>query len=165
MHRIDKETSGLLAFAKTKLAERELQALFRAHDVERTYLCVAHGKMIPFLPVLELLRGYFGITEQDTDQVAREKIAGRLLLLDRELTEALPLVFDFLGIADPAEPPPRMDPEARQRQLFAAARRLIQVQSQREPGVVLVEDMHWVDGGSEAFFATSKRCPGRAAFS
>ena len=115
--------------------------------------CVAHGKMIPFLPVLELLRGYFGITEQDTDQVAREKIAGRLLLLDRELTEALPLVFDFLGIADPAEPPPRMDPEARQRQLFAAARRLIQVQSQREPGVVLVEDMHWVDGGSEAFFA------------
>jgi 23S rRNA pseudouridine1911/1915/1917 synthase len=45
VHRIDKETSGLLAFAKTKLAERELQALFRAHDVERTYLCVAHGKM------------------------------------------------------------------------------------------------------------------------
>jgi 23S rRNA pseudouridine1911/1915/1917 synthase len=45
VHRIDKETSGLLAFAKTKLAERELQALFRAHEVERTYLCVAHGKL------------------------------------------------------------------------------------------------------------------------
>jgi len=45
VHRIDKETSGLLAFAKTKLAERELVALFRAHDVERTYLCVAHGRV------------------------------------------------------------------------------------------------------------------------
>jgi 23S rRNA pseudouridine1911/1915/1917 synthase len=45
VHRIDKETSGLLAFAKTKLAERELQALFRAHEVERTYLCVAHGRV------------------------------------------------------------------------------------------------------------------------
>lgn len=44
VHRIDKETSGLLAFAKSKLAERELQALFRAHDVERTYLCVVHGE-------------------------------------------------------------------------------------------------------------------------
>ncbi len=43
VHRIDKETSGLLAFAKSKLAERELQALLRAHDVERSYLCVAHG--------------------------------------------------------------------------------------------------------------------------
>jgi 23S rRNA pseudouridine1911/1915/1917 synthase len=46
VHRIDKETSGLLAFAKTKLAERELQALFRAHDVERTYVCVAHGRVL-----------------------------------------------------------------------------------------------------------------------
>jgi 23S rRNA pseudouridine1911/1915/1917 synthase len=45
VHRIDKETSGLLAFAKTKLAERTFQALFRAHDVERTYLCVVHGHL------------------------------------------------------------------------------------------------------------------------
>jgi 23S rRNA pseudouridine1911/1915/1917 synthase len=45
VHRIDKETSGLIAFAKTKLAERELQTLFRSHDVERTYLCVAHGEV------------------------------------------------------------------------------------------------------------------------
>jgi 23S rRNA pseudouridine1911/1915/1917 synthase len=43
VHRIDKDTSGLLAFAKTRRAEAALQALFRAHDVERTYLCVAHG--------------------------------------------------------------------------------------------------------------------------
>ena len=45
VHRIDKETSGLLCFAKTKLAERALGARFRAHDVERTYLAVAHGAM------------------------------------------------------------------------------------------------------------------------
>jgi 23S rRNA pseudouridine1911/1915/1917 synthase len=43
VHRIDKDTSGLLCFAKTKLAERALQDLFRGHDVDRTYLCVAHG--------------------------------------------------------------------------------------------------------------------------
>jgi 23S rRNA pseudouridine1911/1915/1917 synthase len=45
VHRIDKETSGLIAFAKTKLAERVLEAQFRAHEVERTYLCVAHGRV------------------------------------------------------------------------------------------------------------------------
>jgi 23S rRNA pseudouridine1911/1915/1917 synthase len=43
VHRIDKETSGLLAFAKSKLAERGMATLFRTHEVERTYLCVAHG--------------------------------------------------------------------------------------------------------------------------
>jgi 23S rRNA pseudouridine1911/1915/1917 synthase len=45
VHRIDKETSGLLAFAKTKVAERALQTQFRAHEVERTYVCVAHGRV------------------------------------------------------------------------------------------------------------------------
>jgi len=45
VHRIDKETSGLLCFAKSKAAERGLEALFRAHDVDRLYLCVAHGQV------------------------------------------------------------------------------------------------------------------------
>jgi 23S rRNA pseudouridine1911/1915/1917 synthase len=43
VHRIDKETSGLLVFAKTKRAERGLAMQFRTHAVERMYLCVAHG--------------------------------------------------------------------------------------------------------------------------
>ena len=45
VHRIDKETSGLLLFAKTKTAERFLQARLRQHDLERSYLCVAHGEV------------------------------------------------------------------------------------------------------------------------
>lgn len=45
VHRIDKETSGLLLFAKTRQAERALQLLWRKHDIERRYLCVVHGRM------------------------------------------------------------------------------------------------------------------------
>ncbi|MSP59230.1 MAG: RluA family pseudouridine synthase [Myxococcales bacterium] len=45
VHRIDKDTSGLIVFAKTKPAEKGLAELFRAHDVERTYLCVVHGTL------------------------------------------------------------------------------------------------------------------------
>lgn len=45
MHRIDKDTSGLIAFAKTKRAEKALAAQFRAHTIERTYVCVAHGRV------------------------------------------------------------------------------------------------------------------------
>ncbi|HEY3359438.1 MAG TPA: RluA family pseudouridine synthase [Polyangia bacterium] len=43
VHRIDKETSGLIAFAKSKPAEIGLAAQFRDHTVRRLYLCVAHG--------------------------------------------------------------------------------------------------------------------------
>lgn len=43
VHRIDRATSGLLAFAKTKKAELGLAAQLRAHTMERMYICVAHG--------------------------------------------------------------------------------------------------------------------------
>jgi len=43
VHRIDRATSGLLMFAKSKRAELALAAQLRVHSMERTYLCVAHG--------------------------------------------------------------------------------------------------------------------------
>src|SRR5262249_47167110 len=112
---------------------------------------VAHGKQIPLLPMLELFRAFFGITGRDPERVAREKIAGRLLLLDETLREELPLVFDLLGVSDPEHPAPSMDPEALQRRLFAVARRVVQADGQREPNVMVIEDLHWIDAASETF--------------
>ena len=112
---------------------------------------VAHGKAIPFLPILRLFRAFFGITEQDSDATARERIAGRLLLLDERLRESLPLTFEFLGVSDPGNPAPRIDPEARQRQMFDLVRRVTQARGQKETTVTLLEDLHWFDGGSAAF--------------
>ncbi|HVO22332.1 MAG TPA: adenylate/guanylate cyclase domain-containing protein [Candidatus Margulisiibacteriota bacterium] len=121
-------------------------AVYEAH-------CVSHGKMIPFLPILEMLRGYFGVTEQDGAEETRRKVAGTLLLLEPDLTDDLPLLLDFLGVPDPQHPAPRIDPEARQRQLVTIAQRVMQVRSRREPAVLLIEDLHWIDGGSEGFLA------------
>jgi 23S rRNA pseudouridine1911/1915/1917 synthase len=45
VHRIDRATSGLLMFAKTKRAEQGLAAQLRTHTMERMYICVAHGTM------------------------------------------------------------------------------------------------------------------------
>ena len=47
VHRIDKDTSGLLCFAKTKLAERGLHRVFKEHLAEREYVAVAHGRVRP----------------------------------------------------------------------------------------------------------------------
>jgi adenylate cyclase len=112
---------------------------------------VAHGKTIPFLLVFELMRGYFGITNQDSDEMARDKIAGRVVRLDPELSEELPIFFEFLGVPDPGRPSPSLSPEAHQRRLFGIIRRLIQARSEREPAVFVFEDLHWIDGSSEAF--------------
>jgi 23S rRNA pseudouridine1911/1915/1917 synthase len=46
VHRIDKETTGLLVFTKTWLAKQSLSNQFRAHTVERRYEAIAQGKVI-----------------------------------------------------------------------------------------------------------------------
>ena len=97
----------------------------------------AHASSIPLLPVLELMRAYFDITELDSDQSARERIAGKLLLLDDSFAKDLPLIFEFLAVPDPDRPSPRMDPEARQRQMLDLTKRLIHAQSARDPGINL----------------------------
>ena len=112
---------------------------------------VAHGKAIPFLPILRLFRSFYGITDQDSASTARERIAGRLLLLDERLRESLPLNFDFMRVPDPENPAPRMDPEARQRQMFDIVRRVVQARGQKETTITLLEDLHWFDGGSTVF--------------
>jgi adenylate cyclase len=114
---------------------------------------VAHGKNIPFLPILEVFRAYFGITLEDDDRGAREKIAGRMVLLDSHFADALPLLFDFLGVADPQRPAPKLDPEARQRQLLGVMRQVIQSVSEEQPTVTLIEDLHWLDDASGEFLA------------
>jgi hypothetical protein len=118
--------------------------IFEAHGVP-------HGKALPLLPMLELFRSFFGITEQDSDQAAREKIAGRYVLLDESLRDALPLVFDLLGVSDPERPAPAMDPQSRQRQLVSVVKRVTQMWGRRQPAVIFLEDLHWFDGGSEGF--------------
>jgi class 3 adenylate cyclase len=116
--------------------------------------CPAHGKNIPFIPILELFRNYFGITAQDTPAQARQKIAGTLLMLDPALQESLPVLFEFMGVGDPNRPAPALDAESRQRQLFAMLDPIYR--AQREQGittVALIDDLHWADPSSDAFIA------------
>jgi class 3 adenylate cyclase/tetratricopeptide (TPR) repeat protein len=113
----------------------------------------AHGTAIPFLPVLQMMRGYFGIEDRDSERVAREKIAGRLLLLDADFSDDLPLVFDFLGVPDPERPAPQVSGEARERLLRGVIRRLYRAPGRTEVVVNLMEDLHWMDKGSEQIVA------------
>jgi len=112
---------------------------------------VSHGQSIPLLPILEFLRQSLGVTAQDDDRAARQKIAGGIFLVDEELRDELPLLFDFLGVPDPERPAPTLSPELRQRRVLELVKRISVARSQREPAVLLFEDLHWVDAATETF--------------
>lgn len=46
VHRLDKETSGVLIIAKNSIAFRKVQAQFKERTVEKSYLALVHGKLI-----------------------------------------------------------------------------------------------------------------------
>jgi 23S rRNA pseudouridine1911/1915/1917 synthase len=76
VHRIDKETSGLLVVAKSDRAHHGLAAQFEAHSVERKYLCLAYGVPDAADPRLRGLRGVSfepGNILKITTQLARHK--------------------------------------------------------------------------------------------
>src|SRR5690606_14061744 len=45
VHRLDKETSGILLVAKNEASFTALQAQFKAREVQKTYLALAHGRI------------------------------------------------------------------------------------------------------------------------
>jgi 23S rRNA pseudouridine1911/1915/1917 synthase len=57
VHRIDKDTSGLLVVAKSDRAHHGLARQFQAHSVTRRYLALAHGVPMAGDPRLRGLRG------------------------------------------------------------------------------------------------------------
>ncbi|MBC7131914.1 MAG: RluA family pseudouridine synthase [Roseovarius sp.] len=76
VHRIDKDTSGLLVVAKTDAAHQGLAAQFAAHSVERAYLAVVHGVPDPGDPRLRGLAGVAfeaGGVLRVTTQLARHR--------------------------------------------------------------------------------------------
>jgi class 3 adenylate cyclase len=120
-----------------------------------------HTRSVLFQPVLDLARGYFGIGEGDSDRAARERIRGKLALIDVEVADDLPLLFEFLSVPDPARPAPALDSEERQQRLLDLVKRLVLAQNETEPMVVIIEDMHLVDPGTELFLeALAEASPG-----
>jgi class 3 adenylate cyclase/tetratricopeptide (TPR) repeat protein len=112
---------------------------------------VSYGKATTYFPVMELLRGYFGIEPRDDDRKIREKVTGRVFSLDRALEPALPVFFSLLDVpVDDAEWT-KLDPPQRRRQTLDALKRLVLRESQVQPLLLVVEDLHWIDSETQAW--------------
>lgn len=90
VHRLDRETSGLLVVAKTKGAFENLQAQFKARQVEKEYMALVHGNVTKDEGIIEGLIarvgsfGKFGVVDRRTPggRLARTdfKVKGRYIM-------------------------------------------------------------------------------------
>src|SRR5712691_6532051 len=110
---------------------------------------VSHGKASAWLPVLELLYGYFGIEETDGKSVRRAKIETRLSGLDSALSDTLPLLYTLMGLHEGADPIAQMDPQIKLRRTLEAVKRILLRESLNQPLLVIFEDLHWIDSQTQ----------------
>src|SRR5713101_2319924 len=114
---------------------------------------VSHGKAYAYLPLIDLLKNYFQITPQDDERQRREKVGGKVLMLDRSLEDTLPYLLTLLGIVEPISPLQQMDPQIRRQRTFEAIKRLLVRESLNQPLVLIFEDLHWLDAETQAFLS------------
>ena len=81
VHRLDKETSGILLVAKTKEAFAKLQAEFKGRKVQKTYTALLHGKVEPLEGKIEATigrlpwrRDRFGVLGGGRESVSEYKV-------------------------------------------------------------------------------------------
>jgi class 3 adenylate cyclase/tetratricopeptide (TPR) repeat protein len=111
---------------------------------------VSYGKAITYLPVSELLRGYFQIEPRDDTRKIREKVTDKLLSLDRALEAALPALLALLDVSVDDESWTGLAPPQRRQRTLDAVKGLMLRESHGQPLVVIFEDLHWIDGETQA---------------
>jgi class 3 adenylate cyclase len=106
---------------------------------------VSHGKASAYLPVIDLLRNYFDISAVDDERKRREKVAGKITILERSLEDTLPYLFSLLGIVEGEDPLAQMDGQLKKRRTLEAIKRILLRESLNHPLMVEFEDLHWID--------------------
>jgi predicted ATPase len=108
------------------------------------------GKTTAFLPVVQLLRAYFHIEDDDDPRRLREKVTGKVFALDPALAPTVPALLALLDVGVEDVGWQEIDPLQRRQSTLDAVRRLLFRESQVQPLVLVFEDLHWFDGESQA---------------
>jgi class 3 adenylate cyclase len=105
----------------------------------------SYAKTTPYLPVIDLLKAYFRVEGRDDTRTIREKVIGKILSLDRQLELALSALLSLLDVPVEDAVWEHLDPLQRRLRTMDAVKRVVLRESQVQPLVAVVEDLHWID--------------------
>src|SRR5438876_5508656 len=111
---------------------------------------VSYGKATPYFPVIDLLKRYCHLDEQDDPRTIRAKVTGQVLTLDEALQDTLPALLSLLEVLPDDSPFRTLDPPQRRQRTLQALKRVLLRESQVQPLLLVCEDLHWIDAETQA---------------
>ena len=113
--------------------------------------CLHYGGAMAYLPLLDILRSYFGIKEGEQEFPLKRKMKEKISQLDEKLRTVLPPFFDLLSLRVDDEAYIKLEPMQKREKIFESMRDLLVRESQKKPLVLVFEDLQWIDKTSEEF--------------
>ena len=113
--------------------------------------CLPYGSAIPYLPLLDILRAHCGIVDADSPKTIVEKVRRGLEEVGMDPAEGAPYLLQLLGIRDGTERLAVLSPEAIKARTFETQRQLGLKGSRRQPLVLAIENVHWIDKTSDEY--------------
>jgi len=113
--------------------------------------CLSYGGSMPYHPVLEALRRYFGLSESMAEEDIRWRLRDRLTTLGLNETNAVDLLGHFIGVTVPSGLLARLQTQQLKAQTLGLLRDLFLRESERHPLVLVFENLHWMDASSAEF--------------
>jgi class 3 adenylate cyclase len=111
---------------------------------------VPYGKAIPYLPVAQLLRDYFRLDGQDDAPAVAGKVANVVSSLGEALEDVVaPLLWLLDSLAEDHEFL-ALDPSTRREYATHAVKQLLMRESIRQPLLLVLEDLQWIDAESQS---------------
>ena len=110
---------------------------------------VSYGKATPYLPLVELLKGYFKVAGGDDARAIRAKVTGNVLTLDEMLKDSIPPLLWLLDALPQDHEFPTLDPSLRRDSCLDAVKRVLLRESHSQPLLLVFEDLHWVDAETQ----------------
>ena len=120
---------------------------------------VVLGKATPYLPVIELLKGYCRIQERDEPRAIRERVVGKLLTLDRALERLQAPLLALLDVPVDDSAWDALDRAQRRQRTLDGVKQLLLRESQVSHCSLLFEDTHWMDSETQAVPRRADRAP------
>src|SRR5215831_8115271 len=116
--------------------------------------CASYGTSAPYLPVLDLVRAWCGITEWDAPEVIWGRLCVSLEAVGMDPDKHSPYLLHLLGDVSGTAQLASVSPEAIKMRTFEALRHVSIGTTQGETLLLVVEDLHWIDRMSEEFFSS-----------